>query len=272
MRQISDDELKQIEFKILKEIHEICVANGLRYSLCGGTLLGAVRHKGFIPWDDDIDIFMPRPDYNKFIAYCLSNETRFRLVSTEADPKYSYLFAKAIDPNTVIQELNGNRNDVELGVFVDIFPIDGLGDTYEQAKKNFKKSSFNRELLVAYNWKKFFRSKTHSVIYEPIRFAFYLMSRLSNSKKLIDRIQSTYPSKSFDESQYAGVICGGYRQKEILPTKIYAEFDKMLFEGQEFMTIKNWEAYLGSIYGNFMQLPPEEKRVTHHTFKAYYKQ
>lgn len=271
MRPIQLEELKKIELRILKEIHKICIDNGFRYSLCGGTLLGAVRHGGFIPWDDDIDIFMPRPDYNRFISYCKDHETPFRLIANEIDVNYSYLFAKAIDPNTCINELNGNRTQVDLGVYVDIFPIDGLAENYEQAKRVFKKSHFERELLVSYNWKKFFRSKTHSMIYEPIRFVFYLMSRCVNPKKIIARIQAKYPSNAFDETQYAGVICGGYRLKEILPTKVFLDFDKIIFEGYEFMAIKDWRTYLSSIYGDFMQLPPEEKRVAHHTFEAYYK-
>jgi len=264
------DELKKIELEILKQVHEICTNEGINYSLCGGTLLGAIRHGGFIPWDDDIDIFMSRPDYNKFIEHCKNHETPFKLISAETDPKYAYLFAKAMNRDTTIRELNGNRNGADMGVYIDIFPIDGLGETYEQAKSEFEKTRFSRELLVAYNWKHFFRSKTRSVIYEPIRFAFFLLSRFTRSDKLIKKIQSKYPADSFKTSKYAGAICGSYRFKEILPIEVYSEFDTVSFEGCEFMSIKDKDAYLSSIYGNYMELPPEDKRVAHHTFEAYY--
>lgn len=265
------EELKRIELNVLNEIHAICAGEGLRYSLCGGTLLGAVRHGGFIPWDDDIDIFMPRPDYNKFLEICKTRETPFKVISSETNPKYGYLFAKAYDPRTIIREENGNRNDAELGVYVDIFPIDGLGDTYDEAKSNFQKTRFDRELLVAYNWRRFFKSITHSFFYEPVRLAFFILSRFVKSEKLIKRIQSKYPSESFDASKYAGVICGSYRLKEILPSDVYSQFELIKFEEREYMAIKGKEKYLESIYGDYMRLPPEEKRVSNHSFEARYK-
>ena len=270
-KNISLDELKNIELNILMQIHNICITENIRYSLCGGTLLGAVRHGGFIPWDDDIDIFMPRPDYNKFINYCKENNTPFQLICYETNPKYGYLFAKAIDKTTTIIERNGNRNNIEMGVYVDIFPIDGLGNTIEAAKENFNKSKFDRELLVAYNWRRFFKSKTHSLIYEPARLIFFLLSRCVKSDKIISRIQSKYPEDMFHSSKYAGVVCGSYRLKEILPIEVYSEFDTIQFENYEFMSIKNKETYLKSIYGDYMKLPPKEKQIAHHTFDAFYK-
>lgn len=264
------EQLKKIELEILKQVDEICIREKIRYSLCGGSLLGAVRHGGFIPWDDDIDIFMPRPDYNRFIEYCSTNQTPFRLVSSEVDSKYSYLFAKAMNCATSITELNGNRNGITMGVYIDIFPVDGLGNTYDEAKRMYSMTRFDRELLIAYNWKHFFRSKTHSAVYEPIRLAFYVLSRFVKSGKLIERIQAKYPSGDFEKFAYAGVVCGSYRFKEILPIEVFLEYDTILFEGHVFMSIKNKDVYLKSIYGNYMELPPEEKRVVHHTFSAYF--
>ena len=87
MKEISLDELKKIEFEILVEIDKICREQNIRYSLCGGTLLGAIRHGGFIPWDDDIDIFMPRPDYNRFLEYCIQNSTTFSLLCNKTDSR-----------------------------------------------------------------------------------------------------------------------------------------------------------------------------------------
>lgn len=271
VKKIPLDELKKIELNILTEIHKICSENNIRYSLAGGTLLGAVRHGGFIPWDDDIDIFMPRPDYNAFIEYCKKNTTPFKLICHELTKKYNYLFAKAVDPSTIIKERNGSRTNLELGVFVDIFPIDSLGDTLENAKKGFNKTTFKRELLVAYNWKKFFRSKTRSIIYEPLRFAMFLLSRFTNPKKLINKIEKVYYINDFIGGKYAGAVCGSYRLKEILPIEIYSNYESIIFEGRTFLAIKDKEKYLSNIYGDYMKLPPVEKQVTHHTFDAYYK-
>ncbi len=186
-KEITLEEMKGIELNILKQIHELCISQGFRYFLIGGTLLGAVRHKGFIPWDDDIDIGMPRSDYERFIEYCSSNEVPFKLVCNKTDPNYGYLFAKAVDRNTVLIEENANKDGAELGIYVDIFPIDGLGNTFDEAINSLNKTRFNRELLVAANWKKFFRSKTRPIYQEPIRLAFFLMSRMCSFKKLINK-------------------------------------------------------------------------------------
>ena len=270
-KNISIDELKKIELDILRQIHEVCTQNGFRYSLAGGTLLGAVRHGGFIPWDDDIDIFMPRPDYEKLIEYCKTHQTPFKLICNETESKYSYLFAKAVNPNTVIIEEGSNRTKVDLGVYVDIFPIDGLGGDYESATKKFNKSKFLRELLVAYNWKKYFRSKTRSIIYEPIRLMMFLISRFVRHSKIINKIQRIYRPEDFENSNYSACICGAYRLKEINSKEVYSNFTDIEFEGEKFKAITNYDAYMKSIYGDYMKLPPKEKQKSHHTFVAYWK-
>lgn len=272
MRSIESDELKQIELDVLTKIDCVCRKNNFCYSLCGGTLLGAIRHKGYIPWDDDIDIAMPRDDYDKFLNYCISNEQEcgFRIVSTINDKRYAYLFAKACALNTVIEEENFNPNGADVGVYVDIFPIDGLGSKAE-AKSNFEATRFQRELLVARNWKHFFRSKTHAWYIEPIRFGFWIMSRFVSTNTLIEKIDRYYLRFPLSKSEYAAVVCGSYREKEILPTEVLNTFTEVEFEGKQFMAFEKYDDYLSSIYGDYMKLPPKDKQVSHHMFKAYWK-
>lgn len=270
-RDIQLKEMKQIELRVLKQIHSICEEQGFRYFLVGGTLLGAIRHKGFIPWDDDIDIGMPRADFEKFIDYCQTNDVPFDIICNRVNEKYGYLFAKAMAPDTVILEESGNRYNVNMGIYVDIFPMDGLGNTPEEAAKNLNKTRFNRELLVAANWKKFSRSKTRAIYYEPIRLAFFCMSRGSSFKKLIRRVESRYDMEGFDKKEFVGCVCGSYRNREIVPRETFAETVDMPFEDTSFKCPKGYDIYLSSIYGDYMKLPPEDKRVSHHTFRAYYK-
>lgn len=272
MREIGLEEIKNLEFDLLKRIDVVCKKEKLNYSLCGGTLLGAVRHKGFIPWDDDIDIAMPREHYIRFLKYCVSHEDEcgFRIVSTMNEKGYAYLFSKACVPNTVIEEESANRDGANVGVYVDVFPIDGLGNQ-EEAKKHFHAKWLDLELLVAYNWKKFFKSKTHAWYFEPIRLTLFLWSRFVSPSRIIENIEKYYSQYPLDKSEYAAIVCGSYWEKEIMPTNILNEFGEVEFEGGKFMAFKKYDAYLKSIYGDYMKLPPKEKQITHHMFKAYWK-
>lgn len=272
MKEIQSEELKQIELSLLKKIDFLCKEHGWRYSLCGGTLLGAIRHKGFIPWDDDIDIAMPRKDYESFLKYGIVNgkEYDIQIVSPKTSSCYAYLAAKVCDTNTLMEENNFERDGLEMGVYVDIFPIDGLG-TKAEAKKHFNATRFERELLVARNWKKFFRSKTHAWYIEPVRFAFWIMSRFVSTSRLVDKVETYYAQFPIEKSEYAAVVCGSYREKEILPTEVLNTFTEVEFEGKQFMAFEKFDDYLGSIYGDYMKLPPKDKQESHHMFKAYWK-
>ena len=270
--EIDIEQLKKIELGLLCEFHNICERENLRYSLGGGTLLGAVRHRGFIPWDDDIDVMMPRPDYDKFVSYCLNSETSFGFKSFETDENYVDLSAKIFDKNTILVDNDILAEDQKIGVYIDIFPIDGLGDSYKKAVKAFKSSAFKRNILIAAQWKKFQKSTTHGWYYEPFRFAFYVLSRCVNKAKTFKKILKKYSRYDFDSVNYAAAVGGSYREKEILPQNVFTEYIDLPFENYNFKAIKQYDKYLSSIYGDYMKLPPENKRVAHHTFKAYYKE
>lgn len=271
MKEISSNELKKIELRLLKEIDKVCRAQHIYYSLDGGTLLGAIRHNGFIPWDDDIDILMTRENYDRFIDYCKKNKTSFSLLSSETNDKYGYLFAKVMDMSTILQEHVGNRNNIEMGVCIDIFPVDYLGNSFKEAKKNMRKTSFLRELLVARNWKTFKRSKTKSIIFEPIRFLLFILSRFANEKKLIYKIKRKNEIFSKTFKTYSGCICGSYRYKEIVKTSTYKDYALHRFEDSDFYIVCEYDYYLSSLFGDYMKLPPKEKQITHHSFNAFYK-
>ena len=272
MKELNVEEMKKIELSILSEIDDICKKQNINYSIAYGTLLGAIRHGGFIPWDDDIDIIMPRKDYENFVKYCMENTTPFMLLCNRTNEKYSYLFAKACDRTTKILEDVSNPYNIEYGICVDIFPVDGLGNTKEEAMKNFQKSSFYRELIVAANWKKFFRSKGRKWYIEPIRFAFFVLSRFVNANKLSCAVEKRISKIDFESVSFSASICGAYRKREIINTEIYSQFTDIAFENLNVCGLKLYDEYLSEIYGDYMKLPPEEKRVTHHMFKVYAKE
>ncbi len=273
MRQLTLEELKERELNLLIKIRDFCNQEGLRYYLCAGTLLGAIRHKGFIPWDDDIDIAMPRPDYDRLVELYLAGKCDIgvKLLCVQTEPKYAYTFAKVWDADTLIIEKVGNRNQVELGVHIDIFPMDGYGKDEKEAIKNFKKTHLSMELLVAYNWKKFSRSRVHTILYEPARLILFLLSRFINSEKTVKKLESYYRAISFDESEYTSTIMSSYRANGIIPKKIFDGSIMVEFEGEMFSAPIGYHELLEQCYGNYMLLPPENKRQTHHTFDAYSK-
>lgn len=271
MKEIELDKIKEIDLGILLEIHEICTRENIRYSLAYGTLLGAVRHKGFIPWDDDIDLFMPREDYKRFISYCQTHETKFGFVSCEVDPKYHMLYGKAWDKRTIIKDPFRDYNGLEIGVNIDIMPLDGIGHTLEEAKKNIKPAIFDNKVLAAMSWDHYKKSITNSWYVEPARFALFCYTRLFNKDRFTAKLNKKIQKYSFDDMEYVAAVCDTKTFKAIKNKKIYSDFIQLDFEGYKFMAMNGYKDFLKEIYGDYMKLPPEEKRVSNHDVIAYFK-
>ena len=271
MKKLTNEKLKQVELNLLIEIDKICREHGWRYSLGAGTLIGAIRHRGFIPWDDDIDIMMPRTDYDQLIAHINSHVYDFGVITCENNKYYQDIFAKVYDKNTIIVESVGNTDLTNLGVFVDIFPIEGLGENEKQAKHNAKKGKLLHLILTCAGMKKYSKSTNLSVLYEPIRFLVYCCTRNSNANRIANKLDCMYKKIDFDKSEYVGTTSGSFKERTVLKRKEYTEFCEVDFEGHKFLSIKAYDKYLKNCYGDYMVLPPEERRVSHHTFEAYWK-
>lgn len=271
MKELKLEEVQGIALHILCDFDKFCQEHSLRYSLGGGSLLGAIRHEGFIPWDDDIDLMMPRPDYERFIELTEENELPFVCLSNKNTKGYDDLFCKLSDKETLIVD-DSNNLLYNIGVSIDIFPIDGLGETKEIALKNFASTKLKRELLIAARWKKFFRSRTRPVWVEPIRLGMFILSRFVNKERLSKEIDKKIQKIDFESSRFAGCVSGVYREKEIMETKVFQNYIEIPFEGKRFKSIENYHDYLEQHYGDYMKLPSKEKQVSHHTAKFYRKE
>ena len=202
IKYLSMDEIKSVELEILKYIHNFCIENDIKYFLNYGTLIGAVRHKGFIPWDDDIDICMFRKDYEKFIDLFSKDDGIYKILSLETDDKYYNNFIKVINSKTKIED-ERNYKTYDLGIFVDIFPIDSFDDlklvekTYKL--ESFKLLSFSKKENIQYG---------DSKLKDFVRLFFWMML-----KPVSPRIFAKKIKEAVEKSTEVDDICVNYYRK-----------------------------------------------------------
>ncbi len=267
-QELSADEIKKILVEILVVVDRFCRENKLIYFLTGGTLLGAVRHKGFIPWDDDIDIAMPRESYERLLrTFNRNRKDHYRIIDVSNTKNYYLQFAKVIDNQTVWHEEFAKA--IDIGVYVDIFPLDYIGSDYAKAKALNKQTEFYRKLLRAkvYGWygtRKWYRNLM------AMSFSVLPISTKTIIKK-IDKLSRSYEKDS--NSKYAAVmVFMAYGEREIMESKWFSKIIELPFENHTFCAPAEYDSVLESLYGDYMELPPLKKRVTHHFFRAYRKE
>lgn len=266
MREIKEtSELQQIILEIQKKIHAFCEKNDIPYSLSGGTCIGAVRHKGFIPWDDDIDLFLTRENYDRFLDAIEKEPIEGVLVATFHNRSRFFLpFAKAEDVRTEVKELINHPG--EIGVNIDLFPLSGLPNSLRRRKLYLFGARVFRGMLALKRIKPVGRrSQAKNLIlifgrialcWLPLKALLHIFDRFS---KLCD----------YDHADYICEIFSGVTKP--FPRECMRSAILMPFENQQFRVMSGYDAYLRATYGDYMQLPPPEKRITHHAFKAYWK-
>ena len=255
------NELQSKLLEIFKWLVKFLDDNHIRYYMIGGTMLGAIRHKGFIPWDDDVDIAVPRSDFNKIIELFKDGPIDhyvFEYPSND-DPEFLYPFGKVYDANTtMIEHL---KKDVVRGVYIDIFPLDGIGNTLEEAQKNYKKLDRKNMLLAM----KISRARKGRKWWKNV--ATYVGSLIPvNRKKLIKSIDKLCTSRDFDKYNYVGNLVSTYRAREIMERSIFGKPTTYEFEGVIATGPEKYDEYLSTLFRNWRELPPEDKRVSAHDF------
>lgn len=267
-------ELRKIqlcELEILKKFARFCDENNLKYVLIGGTLLGAIRHKGFIPWDDDIDVAMPRPDYEKFIKIVKekSIDENLIVVSGDLDKSFTLPFTKILHKKYMIIDENRTHEGEGDLLWIDVMPIDGVGDEYEVAKKIITNATHLQKSLgrsSSVPWK---RRPGENGVYGTLRCMFRQFYRLRGFGYYKEKLICLGKKHTFNESRYVAIVVSGfYGYGEIVDKEKFMNYEKVEFENSSFWTMGCWNDYLKGIYGNYMQLPPEEKRICPHNLKV----
>jgi len=265
MKELTLAELKDIELGILNVFDAFCRENRIRYFLCNGTLLGAVKYKKFIPWDDDIDLLIPREDYDRMISL-FQDSDRYRLFAFEKNPDFRYPMAKLCDMTTYKDE-SPYDNGVKLGVDIDLFPLDAWDDDFERAKKEVKYIKRNMMYLGLTKVKNIEEPNFAKRMIKRILQAF---CKALGSGYFVKKINRASHKSHQEGKRYLGCKAWCiYGEREIIPADVFAETIDIEFEGQQFPAPQGYDAYLTSLYGDYMPEPPKEKQKTHHTFKAY---
>lgn len=249
--------------QMLKWFHNYCVENKITYYVAGGTMIGAARHKGFIPWDDDIDVVVPREDYNKLIEQFNTPIDGYLLESPySGNNDFLYSYAKLYDTQTTLVEKT--KIPCKRGVYIDVFPLDGIGNTIEEAQKNF--SIFDKKNMFLMMRTCVIRKERSWYKNLSIIIARLIPNCIVNDKKLSIEVDRTASEISFDDSVYVANLMGTYRSKEITKREYFGAPTLYQFEDIYIWGPEKYDEYLTNIYRNWRELPPEEKRKTAHDF------
>ena len=265
---IDIDEQKRIELEILQYIVEFCTKNDIKCSIAYGSLIGAIRHDGFIPWDDDIDILMLREDYERFRSLFLNSETdKYYLIDGDSDKKYPFPFMKICDNRTILYERNMNYSFN--GIYVDIFPLDHLPVNEKKWANAVNKLLLLHNLMGVKIRKRLTRSTFLKTAFSDILYIFLKIIPLSVLKKAI-KLQIHSLSK--EPSEFVGnITTGAYIRKERFDVQLFNKMTCHQFENILVPIPEEYDTILHKIYGDYMQLPPEEKRVFRHGTECFWK-
>jgi len=268
------DDIKIVQMyslELLKELDKVCNENNLTYYIIGGTLLGAIRHKGFIPWDDDVDIAMPRKDY----IYLIENSERLFThpvhlahYSNTNDSVIQTMVAKLRNTNIIVHYTNNNEIKQRF-MSIDVFPIDGTPNNVVLRKIfYFKIMAYRAMFKFTFSQNLETQTANHRTLVEKFLITFskkFEIGKLINREKTLNKLEKTLQKYTLENSTaYAGTFLGAYMLKEFTKQIYFTERCKYKFEDGEFYGTKYFDGYLKSIYGDYWKLPPVQERIGKH--------
>lgn len=246
---------------ILSYFHKTCAANGLSYYAAYGTLLGAIRHNGFIPWDDDMDVWMPRPDYDKLLA--IADQPPYRMEAPGRNGgDYYYPAGKLYDTSTTAVEIT--KFPVKKGVFLDVFPLDGLGDTRREAERRYWRLHF--PYLLAASRLSVPRKGRSALKNCAIRLSSLIPEALFDTRKFIARADGKCRALPYAEKRYAGVPAGNFGTRDVFDKALFGAPVLHAFESIQIFIPSSYDRLLTDIYGDWRTPPPPERRTSGHDF------
>ena len=266
MREISLNEMKKLQIDILDNIDKFCKKNKINYWIDCGTLLGAVRHSGYIPWDDDIDIGMLRENYDKFLKLYHDKNFRYELNAAELNKDYYYQLGKVYDTKTILYEPD-EETGIKSAVYVDVFVYDNAPDDDNLVKKMYDKRDLYNKLRLAqvypnmYDKSNFKKKAMRFFLNIYLKFLpknYYTKKCIKNSKRYMN--ENTKRIGNFTSAARIAV-----------DKKVFSSFVDVTFEKKKYPAPVGYKEYLKAFYGDYMKLPPKEKQMSLHKFKAYYK-
>lgn len=264
----------------LKAFIDICQRNGLRWYCCGGTAIGAVRHNGIIPWDDDINVMMPRPDYDRLLEIAKTEmpligqgegNNKYEIITPYNNEDYPLYFAKISDTTTTIVE--ERERPCVIGLFVDIFPLDATDDDTATAIRTKARYAKLLNKLNAVSTRNTF-AEYIALLKDPKQWGRFAIKtaawffRKQIRHRLIAKMDRISHRFEFGTTKNVAVHTGSYGQREVFPTEWLGKGSIHKFEGIDALLPEQYDTYLRHFFNDYMQLPPVEQRIEKHN-RAY---
>lgn len=268
MKKITEKEFRARLIEMLAFFTDYCKRNDITFYMLYGSLIGTMRHQGFIPWDDDIDITLPRPDYERLISEFNKSCNKYRIISIHTNELYTVPLAKIIDTETYLVQHYGFKEKVRLGAYIDVFILDGFSDNKEESKLHMKKC-----IELTKNWSHAnheFHYKGSSFIKDVLRRLYYLRAVYKGANYYLEKIDNNAKSYDYDNSNYVGnAMYPVYKYNEIFDKSYFSIPTVGEFEGVTVPIPNGYDNILTQLYGDWRTLPPIENQRTHHDFDCY---
>lgn len=270
---LSLKEIQTVNLETLKFLSRVCDQEGIRYILAYGTLIGAIRHKGFIPWDDDLDIMIPRPDYEKLIQYFDDHHDEllpYCAMNMHNTKGYPHMITRICDTRYKIDV--ENENDCGMGLFIDCVCMDGCGNSLHEANCIMNEVKKYSHLIFLSQRKSLELKTTKNLVRKLLKPFAFIYAKLIGTKALAKELLLHVDTSLYDKSNYvACLIWPTYYNREILKKEYLEDRCLVDFEDSKFYAPSNYDGYLRQLYGDYLTPPPENERIYHHYYTAYRK-